>query len=111
MNTIFGQYLLRAILTSTALVLVVLLALAGLIEFIAQLEDVRNDYATPQAILYTALRLPGLAFEMLPVSALIGSLLGLGALAAKSEIVVITRTDQEARLTDLFTACLKENRA
>lgn len=89
MNTIFSQYLLRAILTSTALVLVVLLALAGLIEFIGQLEDVRNDYDTAQAILYTALRLPGLAFEMLPVSALIGSLLGLGALAAKSEIIVM----------------------
>lgn len=89
MNTIFNQYLMRAVLTSTALVLVVLLALAGLIEFIAQLEDIRNDFDTPQAILYTALRLPGLAFEMLPVSALIGSLLGLGALAAKSEIIVM----------------------
>ena len=89
MTNIFSQYLMRAILSSTALVLVVLLALAGLFEFIAELDDIRNDYQTPQAILYTALRLPGLSFEMLPVSALIGSLLGLGALAANSEIIVM----------------------
>jgi lipopolysaccharide export system permease protein len=48
-----------------------------------------HDYQTPRIILYTALRLPQLAFEMLPVAALIGSLLGLGALAANSEIVVM----------------------
>ena len=89
MNGILSQYMMRTILASTALVLVVLLALAGLFEFIAQLDDIRNDFQTPQAILYTVLRMPVLAFEMMPVSALIGSLLGLGALAANSEIIVM----------------------
>lgn len=79
----------RTILAGTALVLVVLLALAGLFEFIAELEDRRGDYHTPQAILFTALRLPNLAFEMLPVAVLIGSLLGLGGIAANSEIIVM----------------------
>ncbi|MDJ0750310.1 MAG: LPS export ABC transporter permease LptG [Woeseiaceae bacterium] len=87
--SILSQYLLRTILASTALVLLVLLALAGLFEFIAELDDIKGDYQTPQAILYTALRLPNLAFEMLPVAALIGSLLGLGALAGNSEIIVM----------------------
>jgi len=81
--------MLRTILASTALVLVVLLALAGLFEFIAELDDKQGNYATAQAILYTALRLPNLAFEMLPVAALIGSLLGLGGLAGNSEIIVM----------------------
>lgn len=89
MNAILTQYMMRTILTTTALVLVVLLALAGLFEFIAELDDTQGDYQTPQAMLYTALRLPQLAFEMLPVAALIGSLLGLGALAANSEIIVM----------------------
>ena len=87
--SLLSQYMMRTILASTALVLVVLLALAGLFEFIAELDDVRGDYQTPQAVLYTALRLPNLAFEMLPVAALIGSLLGLGALAGNSEIIVM----------------------
>ena len=89
MNGILSQYMMRTILAATALVLVVLLALAGLFEFIAELDDTRGDYQTPQVILYTLLRLPQLAFEMLPVAALIGSLLGLGALAANSEIIVM----------------------
>ena len=89
MTGILSQYLMRTILTSTALVLVVLLALAGLFEFIAELEDVKADYKTPQAILYAALRLPNLAFQMFPVSALIGSLLGLGGLAANIEVIVM----------------------
>lgn len=79
----------RTILASTALVLAVLLALAGLFEFIAELGDTKGDYQTPQAILFAALRLPQLAAEMLPIAALIGSLLGLGGLAAGSEIIVM----------------------
>ncbi len=89
MNSILTQYLMRAILTTTALVLLVLLALAGLFEFIAELDDTQGDYQTPQVVLYSLLRLPQLAFEMLPIAALIGSLLALGALASNSEIIVM----------------------
>ena len=97
MNGLLSQYLMRTILTTTALVLVVLLALAGLFEFIAELDDIEGSYRTPQAILFAALRLPNLAFQMLPVSALIGSLLGLGALAANSEIVVMRASGLSVR--------------
>jgi lipopolysaccharide export system permease protein len=89
MTSILSQYLMRAIFASTALVLIVLLALAGLFEFIAELDDTQGDYQTPQAIMYAVLRLPQLASEMLPMAALIGSLLGLGGLAAGSEIIVM----------------------
>ena len=89
MNGLLSQYLLRTILAATALVLVVLLALAGLFEFIAELDDTQGSYQTPRVILYTVLRLPQLAFEMLPVAVLIGSLRGLGGLAANSEIIVM----------------------
>jgi lipopolysaccharide export system permease protein len=88
-NSLLSQYLMRTILAGTALVLVVLLALAGLFEFIAELDDVQNDYQTPQAMLFAAFRLPNLAFELMPVAVLIGSLLGLGGLAANSEIIVM----------------------
>ena len=89
MTGILSQYMLRTILSSTALVLIVLLGLAGLFEFIAELDDTQGDYQTAQVVLYTFLRLPNLAFEMLPVAALIGSLLGLGAMAGNSEIIVM----------------------
>lgn len=89
MNGILTQYLMRSILTVTALVLLVLLALVGLFEFIGELDDTKGEYQTAQVVLYTLLRLPQLAFEMLPIAALIGSLLALGALASNSEIIVM----------------------
>ncbi len=89
MNNILSLYMMRTILAGTAMVLAVLLALAGLFEFIAELDDTQGNYQTSQAVLYTLLRLPNLAFEMLPLAALIGSLLGLSALAGGSEIIVM----------------------
>jgi lipopolysaccharide export system permease protein len=89
--------MMRTILATTALVLVVLLALAGLFEFIGELDDMQGDYQTPRVILYTALRLPQLAFAMLPIAALLGSLLGLGALASGSEIIVMRASGLSVR--------------
>ena len=79
----------RTILSSTFLVLAVLLALAGLFQFIGNLDDVQGDFGMLQVLIYSLLRLPQISFEMLPMAALIGSLLGLGALAGKSELVVM----------------------
>ena len=87
--SLLATYLMRSILTSTMLVTLVLLALAGLFEFIGQLDATQGRYGIPQALLFAALRLPQLSFEMLPIAALIGSLLGLGALANNSELVVM----------------------
>lgn len=104
MKPILSQYLMRTILTTTALVLAVLLALAALFEFIAQLESTRGSYQTPEAILFTALRLPRLAFEMMPVAVLIGSLLGLGNLAAGSEITVMRASGLSVRQLSAMVA-------
>jgi len=82
-------YLMRTIITSTLMVMLVLLSLGALFEFIPQLEDIQGGYGIPQALSYTLLRLPQLSFEMLPIAALIGSLLGLGGLANNSELVVM----------------------
>lgn len=86
---LLSSYLMRSILTSTLMVLLVLLALVGLFEFIKQLEDIRGGYGIPEALLFSLLTLPQLAFEMLPIAVLIGSLLGLGSLANNSELVVM----------------------
>ena len=87
--SILTSYLMRSILASTMLVLLVFLALAGLFEFIGQLGSKQGSFGIPQALLFAALRMPQLAFEMLPIAALIGALLGLGGLANNSELVVM----------------------
>lgn len=88
--TILGRYLMRAVLSATVIVMLVLLAIAGFVEFIAQLDTVGEGAFTVQsALLYSVLRLPLLAAQMVPVAALIGALLGLGQLASQSELTVM----------------------
>ena len=67
----------------------VLLTLGALFLFISQQSDIGvGDYSAADAFLFTFLNLPEQAFELLPIGAMIGALMGLGTLAAGSELVV-----------------------
>lgn len=88
--SIFDRYLFRAIVSMTAIVLFVLLSLAAFVDFMGQVDDVgEGSYGLTQAFVYVALGLPQKSFELLPASALLGTLLGLGNLAAHSELIVM----------------------
>lgn len=88
--TIIDRYIVRTILAAVAVVLLVLMGLGAFIEMVGQLDDVGTaNYGLPQAVTYVALRLPRMAFEMLPAAALLGALLGLGGLASHSELIVM----------------------
>lgn len=83
-------YLASALLGATAVVLAVLLALGGFIEFVGQLDDVGiGQYGILQGLLYALMKVPEMAFTMLPMAALLGGLLGFGALASGSEIIAL----------------------
>ncbi len=85
-----GSYLLRTVLGYTSLVLLLLLALSALFMFIGQQDDIgTGGYTVTEAAKFVALNLPSSIVDMLPVSALIGALLGLGNLARGSELVVM----------------------
>jgi len=87
---ILGNYIVRTILGYTALVMLVLLALGALFLFIGQQDDIgTGGYTATQALLFVALNLPSYLFQLLPVGALIGALLGLGNLARGSEMVAM----------------------
>lgn len=103
--SILSGYLMRSILASTSLVLVVLLSLGTLFGFIAELDNQMGDYGIAQALLFTVLGIPQLAFEMLPMATLIGALLGLGGLASNSELVVMRSAGLSvARLSGMVAA-------
>ena len=88
--SILARYVLRAVLGYTALVMLVLLALGALFLFIGQQDDIGTGaYSASQAMLFVGLNLPSYLFQLLPVGALIGALLGLGNLARGSELVVM----------------------
>lgn len=85
-----GNYIIRTVLGYTALVMLMLLALGALFLFIGQQDDIgTGGYTVLEAVKYVALNMPGYMFDLLPVSALIGALLGLGNLARGSELVVM----------------------
>jgi lipopolysaccharide export system permease protein len=87
-NTL-DRYLYRTVLLYTLMAMAVLLALGALILFISQQSDIGvGSYSAADAFLFTLLNLPQTAFELLPIGAMIGALMGLGNLAAGSELVV-----------------------
>src|SRR5512134_2377789 len=87
---ILGAYLVRTVLGYAALAMLVLLALGALFLFIGQQDDIgTGSYTASQAMLFVALNLPSYMFELLPVGALVGALLGFGNLARGSELVVM----------------------
>jgi len=80
-----GSHVLLAILT----VLGIIVGLALLFAFIDELGDVKGSYGTLNAAVYVLLTTPARIYEMLPMAALIGCLIGLGALASSSELTIM----------------------
>lgn len=109
---IINRYLFNTIAGTTALVMVIFLSLGGFVEFISQLDDIgQGDYDLVRAIQYVLLKMPRLAAGLLPVCVLLGALLGLGALAGNSELIVMqaagvsfNRLARSVALTGLFIA-------
>lgn len=87
---LLDQYIGRSVLQSTAIVLLVLLALFAFATFGGELGDIgRGGYGTAEALQYTLLLMPGLAYQLYPMVVLLGSIIGLGLLASESELIVM----------------------
>jgi lipopolysaccharide export system permease protein len=92
MNTL-DRYIIRSIFGAVFLVMVALLVLGGLFVFIDQQDDIGvGRYTLLSAVWFTLLNLPQQAYELLPLTVIIGSLVGLGSLARGSELTVIRAT-------------------
>jgi lipopolysaccharide export system permease protein len=89
MMTTLDRYLYRTVLIYSGMALGVLMTLGALFLFISQQSDIGvGNYNTGDAFMFTFLNLPQQAFDLLPIGALIGALMGLGHLASGSELVV-----------------------
>ena len=88
--TLLDRYVIRAMLGGVLLVMTVLLVLGALFLFVGQQDDIGvGSYTVLDALWFTAMNMPQQVYELLPISALIGSLVGLGTLARGSEITVM----------------------
>ena len=91
--SLLDRYIVRTVLGAVGLVMAVWLILGGLYIFIGQQGDIGvGHYTVVDAMWYTLLNLPQQVYQLLPITALIGSVIGFGQLARGSEITVIRAT-------------------
>lgn len=89
MRGILDQYLARQVIAGSLLVALLLAALTSFLVLIGQFDDFHGSYGIWEAIQYTLLSMPQQTYELLPMSVLLGSLLGLGNLASGNELTVM----------------------
>jgi lipopolysaccharide export system permease protein len=84
------RYVARQIFAASGLVFCALLLLFAFFDFIQELSELgRGSYRLSLAAFYVLLSLPGRAYEILPVAALIGTMIALAQLVANSEYTVM----------------------
>ena len=87
---LLDRYIGVTVAGSTFVVLLVLLALFSFGTFVAELDAVgKGDYTLTIAAEYVLLTLPRMAYQLFPVIALLGSVIGLGVLAGNNELLVM----------------------
>ncbi len=86
---IIDRYIARAVIAGSLVVLMVFVSLEVIFSFVDESGDIDADYSALQALMHVALRAPQRAYEAFPIATLIGSLMTLGGLAARSELVVM----------------------
>ena len=70
-------YVMRTVGGAMFLVMVVVLSLDVIFAFIAELDDIRNNYQIQDALWYVFLTLPRRIYDYLPLGAFMGCLVGL----------------------------------
>lgn len=60
-----------------------------LFTYLGELGDVKGDYTAGKALLYVLWGAPYYLYEIIPIAALIGAVVGLGSMASNSELVVM----------------------
>jgi len=81
------------VVRDSLLTLLALLAIFSLVDFLDDLSDIgKGRYTIKAAVEYMLLTMPNRIFILFPIAGVIGSLIGLGSLAAHRELVVIRAT-------------------
>ncbi|HRX61142.1 MAG TPA: LPS export ABC transporter permease LptG [Candidatus Competibacter sp.] len=88
--SILDRYIFRTVASATLVALLVLLLLEAFLGLLVELEQVgKGHYDFVAAIHYVMLIQPQRLYELFPMALLVGGLLGMGALASGSELVVM----------------------
>ncbi|CAG1023509.1 Lipopolysaccharide export system permease protein LptG [Patescibacteria group bacterium] len=87
---VLTSYIVREILKGSLIAITLLLTLFNLFTFSDELSDLgKGNYDLPQIFKYLALTSPTVFYELMPASALLGSLFVLGAMANNQELIAM----------------------
>lgn len=89
MMGILDRYLARQVIGASLLVALLLVALSAFLQLLAQLDKLGGGYSLTEAIQFVVLSVPQQLYELLPMAALLGGLIGLGQLASANELMVM----------------------
>ena len=82
-------YIAKEVLKGSLVALLLLLTLFNLFTFSDEIKDISAGYGLKQIISYIALTSPGVLYELVPASALLGSLFILGAMGNNRELIAM----------------------
>ena len=86
---LLNRYLAREIYASVALVFTALLMLFAFLDFIHELSVMGyGKYSLGYVLIFVALTIPGHIYELFPVAVLVGTILALVQMAARSEMTI-----------------------
>jgi lipopolysaccharide export system permease protein len=87
---IHDVYVAKVVLGTILLTWMVLLGLDAMLALVSEISDVgKGDYGFGKAVAHVAYTVPRRAYTLFPTSAVIGSLMALGQLAASSELTAL----------------------
>lgn len=84
-----NRYIVSTVASSMLLVAAVVLSLDVLFAIMGEMNDLNDHYRVLDALLYVGMTLPRRIYDYLPLVAFMGCLIGLGAIAKNSELVII----------------------
>jgi lipopolysaccharide export system permease protein len=97
MIRLVDRYIGRAAVLGIVVVWFAMTLLFALFSLLDEIRDTQADYGTLDALWFVLLTAPRMAYQVFPVSALLGALVGVGGLAAANELVAF-RTSGISRL-------------
>jgi lipopolysaccharide export system permease protein len=87
---ILDRYIAVAVATGTLVALLIVVGLDIFFNVIAQIDNIgRENYTLMTLVQFVALITPQSMYELFPMAALLGSLMGMGGLSANSELVAM----------------------
>lgn len=105
---IIERYVGKTVLSSIGVTLALLVGISTLFRFIDQISHIgRGDFSFMTAALYSIYLIPQDLEVFFPMAAMIGGLVGLGAMAQSSELVVMQAVGMSK--TDVISAVLKSS--